>query len=317
MWCLPSGSHHILFNIMKQLLIICSLSTTLAFSQKIVVVDKNSKAPLPYTAIKTKDGGFYTEENGRFILPKDNDSISISHLGYHELKVSLFNIKDTLFLTPSPLHLDEVVVTNKKTSLVKIEPLKMDRYFSSLPLKPKREIIISLKPNAKNEGLYIRNIVFPLGKIKHFNKTDTLYKNAVGVFRLNIYINNHDGLPKQAVFTSEPIEFIMSKKEKITIDISQENVQFPQEGLSFGLEMIGRLDDAGNASKENSYIRPKITSQSLKGFEANTYLRSLFSKDPGFYNINVRNETLSRDFKRHKTSRYNLNIGITLSSAKK
>src|SRR5690606_28125927 len=133
-------------------------------------------------------------------------------------------------------------------------------------------------------------VEFPLRKIKFYNETDKLFKNAPAVVRVNIYTTKNK-LPDQKIFSSEPIKFIMSNKELIKVDISSEMIRFSEEGLCFGIEMIGRVNQDGEFVEENSYARPLLTNQSSKDYKAITYLtNSILKQTQTYHPINNINE---------------------------
>lgn len=91
-------------------------------------------------------------------------------------------------------------------------------------------MIICIFPKPKYVNSYIEQIDFPLNRVKYYNKKDKLYKNTPAVVRINIYkIENN--LPKEKVFSSKPIKFIMSEREKITLNVSDEMIQLSEKGL--------------------------------------------------------------------------------------
>src|SRR5690606_35340655 len=217
------------------------------------------KEPLPFaTIILDNENGFYTNENGVFQLDREYKSITISYVGYESYTTKVETLKDTIFLKPITYNIEEVTITNSKNSLEKIGFLKSKgiKNIKSTPLNPKSEQIIVVLPiNETIINSYVENIEFPLNKVKHYNKTDRLYKNAPAVIRINVYTVENN-LPKEKIFSSEPIKFIMSNKEIVSVDVSEKMIILPEQGLSFGIEMIGRINDNGEFVEEKSYARP-------------------------------------------------------------
>lgn len=285
------------------------LSYIPVFAQNFHVLDSITKEPLSFAIIKTSTGGFYTDEAGKFNY-KTNELIEVYYLGYKDKVVNTRTTKDTILLIPKIITLNEVII-NSNQQLSKIGFLNHSATMSNYPVNPKNEILICIYSDNKYVGSYIQSIYIPLNKIKHYNKTDKLYKNAPGVFRINIYeIENN--LPGNKIYNSKPIKFIMSEREKIEFDLSDNMIMLPKEGLAFGLEMIGRVDNNGNFIEDNSYMRPLLTDIVSPDYSAITYKREIFSKENKFYPINEVNQYLARDLKNYKYKDYNLAIGLTL-----
>lgn len=297
--------------------IIISLTGYFACSQETVVVDVNTKEPLPFATIITNNAeGFYSNENGYFFIEKEKfQSITVSYLGYKNLELIKTKVNDTIFLTPEAIVLNEVNISKNNNPLQKIGFLKKGKQLASFPLQPKKEMIIYIFPKSEYANSFIEQIEFPLNRVKYYNEKDKLYKNAPAVIRINIYTIENN-LPKEKIFSSKPLKFIMSEREKITLDISDEVIQLSEKGLCFGLEMIGRINESGEFIEENSSTRPILTDEQAKEYEAVTYLADL-KKENGFYPINDINKKLEKDIKNYKSQDYNLAIGLLIRKSTK
>lgn len=284
------------------------------YSQTCEVRDFLTKESLPFaTIILDNENGFYTNENGMFQLDNKYKSIRISYVGYEDYNAEIKDLKDTIFLKPISYNIEEVTIINNKNPPKKIGYLKntMKKCGTSLPLSPKGEQIIVLTPTNKDIiDSYIEKVEFPLDKVKHYNKTDKLYKNAPAVVRINIYTVENN-LPKQQIFSSKPIKFIMSDKEIVSVDVSEEMIKIPEQGLSFGIEMIGRINENGEFVEENSYTRPLLTNQSSKDYKAVTYrTNSILKKESEYYPMNdINQHSICKE-----TQDYNLAIGLIIIS---
>lgn len=303
---------------MKKILFLYFLSIwCLSYSQTFVVADSLTKEPLAFaTVVLDEKEMLYSNEKGVLTLKNNFENITISYLGYDDFTSKKLLLKDTIFLNPITFHLDKVAITNQKNPPKKIGYLRhtMRKCGTSLPLNPKNEQIIVLFPT--NEDIidsYVETIEFPLDKIKHYNKTDKLYKNAPAVIRINIYTVKNE-LPDQKIFSSKPVKFIMSDKEVITIDISGEMIQLPSEGICFGIEMIGRINQDGEFVEENSYVEPIFTDKNSPDYTAQTY-HNVFLGNDNLYDMNdFFNEQAFKILKKHTYRNYNLAIGLTLKN---
>src|SRR5690606_28678253 len=227
---------------MKKILFFYFLSIwCLSYSQTFVVADSLTKEPLAFaTVVLDEKEMLYSNEKGAFTVKNNFENVTVTYLGYNDFTSEVKLLKDTIFLRANPFALQEVIITNQDAILYKMGFLKKAKLLYSLPIRPKTELVICITPNEKHINSYVETVEFPLRKIKIYNETDKLFKNATAVVRINIYTVKNK-LPNQKVFSSETIKFIMSDKELITADISREMIQFPEEGLCFGIEMIGRI----------------------------------------------------------------------------
>jgi len=299
---------------MRKVVLIFFLLKNLSFySQTFEIRDFLTKKPLPFaTIILDNQNGFYGNEKGAFQLNNKYNSIRISYIGYEDYNAETKDLKDTIFLKPIIYNIEEVTVTNSRNPAKKIGYLKntMKKCGTSIPLSPKSEQIVVLTPTNKDIiDSFIEKIEIPLNKVKHYNKTDKLYKNAPAVVRINIYTVENN-LPKEQIFSSKPIKFIMSDKEIVSVDVSNEMIKLPKEGLCFGIEMIGRIDKNGEFVEENSYTRPLLTNQSSKDYKAVTYrTNSILKKKEEYYAMNDINQySICKE-----TQDYNLAIGLLIS----
>lgn len=290
------------------------LNCCLNYAQTIVVVDSLTKEPLAFaTIVLDEKEMLYSNEKGVFTLKNNFENMTISYLGYDDFTSKKQHLKDTIFLSPKPFELQEVTITNHNVPLQKIGYLKRAKLLYSLPIPPKTELVICITPIEKHINSYIETVEFPLRKIKFYNETDKLYKNVPAVVRVNIYTTKNK-LPDQKIFSSEPIKFIMSNKELIKVDISSEMIRFSEEGLCFGIEMIGRISQDGEFVEENSYAEPIFTDKNSSDYTAQTY-HNVFLGNDNLYDMNdFFNEQAFKILKKHTYRNYNLAIGLTLKN---
>lgn len=165
---------------MKVNLFILILFTSIScFSQNHIkgyIFDKTTNNPLPYAAIVLGNSRFYTitNEDGMFEFNQHiiADSLEVRYLGYESKKVptSYFNLNSVLYLSPSTLALNEVIIVvnnnrrNKTGSQDKTYPYdllkKLIRKYRKENKVTKSKAYLSLTSSAKNipieqiEGYY-------------------------------------------------------------------------------------------------------------------------------------------------------------------
>lgn len=118
---------------MKNLLSIISLLLVnfLGYSQEIImsgqIIDSETKKPIEFVniGILNKNLGTVSDLQGKFNInaSKENikDSITISHINYHSVKIPIIKSKNQIIiLKPRTNELSEIILTNRKKSLRKI-----------------------------------------------------------------------------------------------------------------------------------------------------------------------------------------------------
>jgi len=83
-----------------------------------IIVDQTTKKSIPFTTISSLDNYAIANEQGQFKLsPKPyntNDSILFQVMGYMDLKLPIKILGDSIFMTPNPIELEEVVLVNNQ-----------------------------------------------------------------------------------------------------------------------------------------------------------------------------------------------------------
>jgi hypothetical protein len=89
------------------------------------IIDESTQAPLPYATVynQTRETGTASNADGFFELPQcqSGDTIVASYVGYSDRSIVLSSdLPTTLYLSPSPRSIGEVVITVKSDYLVKM-----------------------------------------------------------------------------------------------------------------------------------------------------------------------------------------------------
>ena len=108
---------------MKKLIIFLLFAVNLkAQSISVKILDSISFNPIPFATVYfSNSSGVISDENGDFELIKnelnDEDSLFISSMGYKKVSYSLNRFNDSIiFLSPKPIELNNVIITNRKLS---------------------------------------------------------------------------------------------------------------------------------------------------------------------------------------------------------
>jgi len=248
----------------------------LSFCQSHIIVDSITKEPIPFVAIKyvKSQSGFYSTEKGFFKLENEKyDSLQISCMGYKTIFKSSNSLNDSIFLVPESTKLKEVILNELEE---KKEKIYLKRKKIRFYINPRLQIGLLIKPQKRHVGKYIDNIIIPINKkLAGKTKGDKSFKS---VFKVNIYTNEL-GLPKYTML-EKPLDIFVtnSSKNLISIDLSDNLIDFPKEGIFICIEMIGEINDEGKVI-ETKNPRPSFvfTDKQIKEFTSKSYFKTKFN----------------------------------------
>ena len=275
-------------------------------SQNVLVLDSINKKPIPFVNIFIGNNkGTYTNEYGYFNVDRKlKDTLLLSHIAYNNLHIKVSEIKDTIILSPNAIILKEVIINKGKQQSKFIDFPKRNSSYGSWPITSMSEIVTLITPNKKNENSKIQKLEFNFLK-KKFNEFG---KNLKTALRINMYSSKNNEI-EDTIYSSNVFVITSYLKEKIELDLSNEEVKFNRKGIFIGIEVIGEIDSNGNLSKEKSSIRPALSSNSIEDYKATTFLKYTFDKKLKLKPINeIFLEKLNVIIDR------NLSFGMTISN---
>jgi hypothetical protein len=257
-------------NFLK-LILILGVSIKLNGQSKILVLDEETKDPIPFATIIYKDKlGTFTNDKGTFLLDHSFDKLVIKSIGYKELNLDVKEIKDTLWMSPAPINLEPIVVTQfpKKISYSKVNMKSNNDFPKSYLSIVGNEISTLIIGNENAKKSYLTYIKIPTNSsiLKVRTKDNTKAKEVdepfCSVFQIQFY-ENENGKPGQLLDYEPTIIKITQKDDKyFQIDLSEKKIFIPKDGVFFGLLAIGRADENGNLLLENPY-EEKFTQNGL------------------------------------------------------
>lgn len=105
------------------------LLTTAGYSQYVLIVDKNTNAPLPGVNIYSHQSGTTTDSSGKCNLSifKTSDEIIISHIGYEVIKVNKSQVSNPILLSRSNVPMGGVSVISFKSKKDRKRYNKLER----------------------------------------------------------------------------------------------------------------------------------------------------------------------------------------------
>jgi hypothetical protein len=205
------------------------------------IIDYKTNQALPYATIEIFNlkSGTITDKNGIFhleIKPNDliTDSLNFSFVGYETKKMSINDFLKTekiIKLKEKPIEIGEIKIIPKKYS----------------------EIIIGIKdkkPWSKqysnlfsgNKGNYIKNKKEKTGWIKSVSYYIHPDGNPTTPFRVRIYDVSKDKKPGKDILNHNLV--VSAKKSGwFTVDVSEYNIPFPENGAFVMMEWINSGDE--------------------------------------------------------------------------
>jgi len=210
-----------------------------------VVLDANSRQPIPYATIQYGSNlGVITNDEGRFSIKKPNiNAITVSSLGYSTLAIDVKDIKDeTIYLAASNIELKNVFLTNKNLT--------------------GREIVKKAKENVSrnyNFDLTHKKIFFRESNVSHVKRFDLqVDKSTFPELDQDLMNRISENIPRYNDSYKEVLgDFYGNyKKQKIQI-IKAANLHNPQStaGLT---ELTNKLERILKDNiKEDSFLRIK------------------------------------------------------------
>lgn len=214
-----------------------------------IIVDIITRQPIPYVSIYTKNTesvlGSMSNEHGQFSINFSFNTLFLSHINYEKIEIKKESIRDTIYLTPASVLLNEIVVTNKQpkwiprilVEVVKMKTIKYqktDKQFaynyesytlgdsSGYAFSSKGNLLVPKLSNSPQYYIYAKNNI-----IKYKDKTAgvdftnlkrMLYIDFISYFDRK-FINNNDFRYNSSFDTSNPHLVQLSfndKKDKST-----------------------------------------------------------------------------------------------------
>lgn len=204
-------------------------------AQQVVVADNNTKEPLPYATIvfSQERKGIYADNSGKFTVPLQynaTDSVNISILGYHTKYTLVINLHDTVYLEQKAYELPTVTILPKDKNIIKLGNIKSKRngYFGmSATFTP--VVIASYISNTHYENCYIEKLYF-----KYLHQKDGFSY----LVRPQLFEVGGNGEPAAPLLSKSTTLILPEKGGILEIDVSNEFIVFPENGLFVGMEII-------------------------------------------------------------------------------
>lgn len=199
-----------------------------------IVKDDGSPTAYVNIGIRAKNIGTTSNQKGFFMIDvadiNMNDSLTLSHVGYKELVLSLnkFEANKVYVLTPASTQLKEIKIYSKKPVIKVLGIKSYSPFLFSPPIDKKSDDIpefvqlITLKMPSKISSASIM--------IRDCKKIDS------AKFRINFYTNNQ-GLPGNIIHSPEVFITSLISKGWIKFDLDDFNIRFDDD-FFIGFELL-------------------------------------------------------------------------------
>lgn len=220
-------------NFYKFFLVFVFISFKTLGQEQVVIVDTLTYKPIPYVHVyyANKSKGTYSNKEGVFIVAiNTNDTIHTSSVGYKNKSIAIKDMTDTLRLTRENVSLNEIIITHK--------PKKEFGYHtekgSFLGTKMEGLLLCQYLVTKKYRDSYISELHYKVKKKKSKNP------------RLRCHVFSVDSLtqkPLKELLTRDIFVDVSSNKKIITVNIEDQKIKLPPQGIYIGLEWVGDHKD--------------------------------------------------------------------------
>lgn len=240
----------------------------IASAQKITLVDVNSKEPVSFATISFGNGkGTFADGDGIFTLSRkrypDVDSLTVSSIGYEDLKIAADDVVKTLFMNPSTAQMDAIVILARLDGKFKeeeIDAVVHDNYFDCWLPTVESEVAVKFE---RQDGSVtsIKSILIPVvleesqaskkGKLRAFST----------MFRVQFYNVDVDGSPvRQSTYPSQTVVITEKTDEVHELNVEELNIQIPENGIFAAIQVLGFTYPDGRLIDAKKYREIKTRS---------------------------------------------------------
>jgi hypothetical protein len=237
-------------------------------AQQITVVESDNYSPLSNVTVTSRDFKIVTNEKGQFNSKIFlNQRITIKHLNFKDKTITLNKFTDTIKRLRDTIKLSEVIIEGEpsnKSSLLGYYKTK-----SSYPLfyqyKGKKNAIIATLIESNSRNSYIEKIM--ISKRKEDKNT---------FFKVYLFEVGENNLPGDTIFSKVIHQKNLKKKD--IIDISDEQIKMPQNGIFVGFQWLENnrnyeeylfINFTNRVSRNNTFILFDRPEKEWKRFGSN------------------------------------------------
>jgi hypothetical protein len=247
---------------MKNLLFLSLfLVSWITTAQKITFLNKETKEPVSFATISFGNGlGTFADGEGVFTLSRkrypDVDSLTISSIGYKDLKIATDSISEIVFLNPSTALLDAVVVQSRLEGKFKeeeIDAIVHDTYFDCWLPTVESEIAVKFERQNGNSTA-LKTLLIPVVLEESQSSNKGKLRKFSTLFRVQFYNVNPDGSPSDKSSYPSQTFLITEKTDEIhELYIEELRIKIPQNGIFASIQILGTTYPDGKLIDAKKY----------------------------------------------------------------
>ena len=249
--------------IVSAIIVVFSIQTS--FSQKLKILDLNTKEGIPYTLIKQQNKLIDTDYKGEIELKifNKNNLIKISKLGYQEQVISYPKSDTTVYLANKKYELAEVLVKapSLKTSIVgNYGKYDYGDWVNTYINKDNKFTLVNQL--ICDEPTKVNAILFHVSKDENYN-----HSNSIGPLEIVFFKSDENGMPAKYPFFNRIISKYSTGWNKIILPPITE-LQNISDTLFYGVRWVYHPTEYhyANVTKKKVYkfFGPKIGAHAKK-----------------------------------------------------
>lgn len=281
-------------------LIIISILSFSQVSKPIYIYDSISKAPIPFANVIIYEkeniiNGFYADENGFVkIICNENSSLKFSCIGYENKTFEkLFGLSDTIFLMQNSIILKEVIITNS------------NKYKNLGFINSKKNSTINTFKGSEF-AVFIENESNVKTKIKSVILNLTKKKDHTTILKIKFYKKGNNDTPTDILNNRDIIYYLKNKHNgELEIDIDDENIELPEEGVYLSVESLGFIDKKGSFINDQDMWH-EFSFHLVDDIKNATFTKNNLKANTWYNNLKLRFEEIGQKYKNHP----NVSFGI-------
>ncbi len=246
--------------------------TVILTAQPIQFIDSQTQKPISFATVSFGNGlGSYANADGIFNFNSKRlsaiDTLFVSAMGYNQIIIETKNLKASYLLTPTADELDEVLVVAQRRGRFRrrqLRPVTHQEYHNSWLQTLESEIAVKFEP-FQEKPTQITAILLPVNIREEVAGKTFPARPFSTMMRIKFYENNQ-GLPGNEI-AYDNIVFIITEKHQnnvFEVDISQQSVFIPKDGIFIAVQVLGPTDRQGNLAETRIYNEFE-TERFLKG----------------------------------------------------
>lgn len=269
-------------------------------SKPIYIYDSISKASIPFTNViiyenENITNGFYADETGFVkIICNENSILKFSCVGYENKTFEkLFELSDTIFLKQNSIILKEVIITNS------------NKYKNLGFINSKKNSTINTFKGSEF-AVFIENETNVKTKIKSVILNLTKKKDHTIILKIKFYKKSSNNNPTDVINNRDIVYYLKNKHNgELEIDIDNENIELPEEGVFLSVESLGFIDKKGSFINDQDMWH-EFSFHLVDDIKNATFTKNNLKANTWYNNLKLRFEEIGQKYKNYP----NVSFGI-------